>query len=160
MPSLPQLIEEDIEGFNGALNQLIYKSDASHAFLIDKGGFMITQTSDEADFDAMTLAALSAASYAATEGIANLVSEKNFTSVYQQGETYSVLVHCVDESCLLAVIFKANISVGAVKYFAAETIKSVAGQLKIAKARDPEGGLDLSELNMADPSPLFMKKSA
>lgn len=160
MPSLPQLIEDDIQELNGALGELLYKSDASHALVIDKGGFIITQIGDVMEFDAVTLAALSAASYAATEGIANLVHEKNFSSVYQQGESFSILVQNVDEFCLLTAIFKANISVGAVKYFAAETIKKVARQLKTARKRDPEAGLDLSVLNMADPSPMFTKKSA
>jgi hypothetical protein len=58
------------------------------------------------------------------------------------------------------VVFKANISVGAVKYFAAETIKKVAKQLKVAKKRDPESGLDLSAINLADPTPLFTRKTA
>jgi predicted regulator of Ras-like GTPase activity (Roadblock/LC7/MglB family) len=162
MATLPQLIEDDIQELNGALQDLLYKSDANNALIIDKGGFIITHcdNGNGVELDAVTLAALSAASYAATEGIANLVKEKNFSSVYQQGETFSILVHNVDEFCLLAVIFKAQISVGAVKYFAAETIKEVAKQLKVAKKRNPKSGFDLSELNMADPSPLFMRKSA
>lgn len=160
MPTLPQLIEDDVQELHLALKDLLSKSDASHALIIDKGGFVITKCGVNEDLDVTTMAALSAAAYAATEGIANLVSEKNFSSVYQQGESFSLLVHNVDEFCLLGVVFKANISVGAVKYFAAETIKKVAKQLKVAKKRDPESGLDLSALNLADPSPLFTRKTA
>jgi len=36
----------------------------------------------------------------------------------------------------------------------------VARQLKKARRRDPGSGLDLSEMNLADPAPLFRKKSA
>jgi predicted regulator of Ras-like GTPase activity (Roadblock/LC7/MglB family) len=108
----------------------------------------------------MTLSALSAASYAATEGIAQVVGEHNFSSVYQQGDTFSILVNNVDQFCLLAVIFKATLSVGAVKYYAADTIKKIAAQLQVAQNRDPNQGLDLSMLNMADPSSMFKKKSA
>jgi len=106
------------------------------------------------------LAALSAASFAATQGIANLISEANFSSVYQQGETHSILVVNVDEFCLLTVIFPAQVSVGAVKYFASTTIQQVAKQLKRAQQRDPDAGLDLSLLNMAETAPLFRKKTA
>ena len=66
-------------------------------------------------FDSTSLAALSAGSYAATETIASMVQESTFSSVYQQGETHSILVLNVDEHCLLTVIFPARISVGAVK---------------------------------------------
>jgi len=101
---------------------------------------------------------LSAASFAATQGIAGLVNEINFSSVYQQGESYSILVLNVDEYSLLTVIFKARISAGAVKYFAETTMKEIAAQLKRAQERDPDTGLDLSMLNMADPAPMFTKK--
>ena len=80
MSTLPQLIEEDIGEINSALQDLCNKSESSIALLIDKGGFVITQSGPEADFDVMTLAALSAASFAATECIATLVREKNFST--------------------------------------------------------------------------------
>jgi hypothetical protein len=66
---------------------------------------------------------------------------------------------CVDENCLLVVIFKAQVSVGAVKYFALPTVKRIAVQLQIAQERNPNAGLDLSEINLADPSELFKRKT-
>lgn len=160
MPTLPQLIEEDIGELNGALQELLIKSDAGVTLIIDKGGFIITQCGRGLDFDTMTLAALSAASYAATEGIAQVIGEKTFSSVYQQGETYSLLVNNIDQFSLLAVIFKANLSVGAVKYYATDTIKKIAAQFEVAQNRAPNQGLDLSMLNLADPSEMFKKKVA
>jgi len=160
MGTLPQLIEEDIRVLNRALEELLKKSEASTALIIDKGGFLITQTFHSDELDTTTLAALSAASFAATQGIANLISEANFSSVYQQGETHSMLVVNVDEFCLLTVIFPAQVSVGAVKYFASTTIQQVAKQLKRAQERDPDASLDLSLLNVAETAPLFRKKTA
>ena len=160
MATLPQLIEEDIHQIDGALNDLLSKSEATSSLVIDKGGFLITQCGDTRRFDTTTLGALAAAMYAATQGIASLVSEANFSSVYQQGENFSLLVHNVDEHCLLVVIFRAQISVGAVKYYAITTISQVAQQLQTAQARSPEEGLDLSVLNIADTADLFRKKNA
>jgi predicted regulator of Ras-like GTPase activity (Roadblock/LC7/MglB family) len=157
MPTLPQLIEEDVTELLRILDDLLLKTEASVALVIDKGGFLITQRGAD-HFDTTTLAALSAASFAATQGIANLVDETNFSSVYQQGESYSLLVLNVDEYCLLAVVFKAQISVGAVKYFSNALVDQIAAQMKRAHDRDPDGGLDLSMLNMADPSSVFRKK--
>ncbi len=158
--SLPQLIEEDITELNNAMQELLIKSDASSALIIDKGGFIIAQCGRAQELDTVTLSALSAASFAATEGVASLVGEKNFTSVYQQGDHASILVMNVDQFCLLTVIFKATLSVGAIKYYAADTIAKVAAQLKRAQHRSPEGGLDLSMLNLADPSAVFKMKVA
>ena len=95
----------------------------------------------------------------ANQTIANLVNETNFNSVYQQGETFSMFALCIDEYCLLVVIFKAQLSVGAVKYFALPAVEKIAEQLKQARERDPDSGLDLSILNLADPSELFKRKA-
>src|SRR5688572_13460143 len=126
MATLPELFEEDIVALNRAMQDLLLKSEALNVLLIDKGGFLITTQGDSRDCDCTTLAALSAASYAATESIASLVHESNFSSVYQQGDSFSLLVENVDQFSLLTVVFKAQISVGAVKYFARDTIKLIA----------------------------------
>jgi predicted regulator of Ras-like GTPase activity (Roadblock/LC7/MglB family) len=157
---LPQLIEEDMRLIDGALGDLLMKSEATSALVLDKGGFLITQCGDTRRFDTTTLGALAAAMYAATQGIASLVGEIDFSSVYQQGENISLLVNNVDEHCLLLVIFRAQISVGAVKYYALGTIAQLAQQLRAAQERAPGEGYDLSVLNMADSSDLFRKKQA
>ncbi len=159
MATLPQLIEEDIERLDRELRDLLEKSDATTALIIDKGGFLITSQGDGRQFDLTTIAALASGAYMANQTIANLVHETGFNSVYQQGEKFSMLVLSVDENCLLVVIFKAHVSVGAVKYFAGPAAKRIAAQLQIAKERDPGAGLDLSELNLADPSEVFKRKT-
>ena len=159
MASLPQLIEEDIERLGGELRELLEKSDATTALIIDKGGLLITSQGDTHQFDLTTIAALASGAYMANQTIANLVHETSFNSIYQQGEKLSMFVMCVDENCLLVVIFKAQVSVGAVKYFALPTVKRIAVQLQIAQERNPNAGLDLSEINLADPSELFKRKT-
>jgi predicted regulator of Ras-like GTPase activity (Roadblock/LC7/MglB family) len=158
MATLPQLFEEDIQVFESALQDLLVKTEARSVLIIDKGGFLITKYGRDDQVDTTTLGALAAASYAATQGMASLVSETNFRSVYQQGETYSLLVQNVDEFCLLAVIFNATTSVGAVKYYATSTGQRIADQLKIAHKRDPKHGLDLAAMDVVDTAPLFRKK--
>jgi predicted regulator of Ras-like GTPase activity (Roadblock/LC7/MglB family) len=158
MASLPQLIEEDIQRLDDELSELLTKSDATTALIIDKGGFLITSQGDARQFDLTTIAALASGAYMATQTIAGLVQEANFNSVYQQGEKLSLLVTSIDDNCLLLVIFQARCSVGAVKYFASPAVKRIALQLQLAQERDPGGGLDLSQLNLADPSEVFRRK--
>ncbi len=159
MATLPQLIEEDIQELEDVLRELLESSDATTALIIDKGGFLITHQGDGRQFDLTTISALASGAYMANQTIANLVHETNFSSVYQQGEKFSMFVVCVDENCLLAVIFKAHLSVGAVKYFAGPSAQRIAAQMQVAQERDPGGGLDLSVLNIADASAVFKKKS-
>jgi predicted regulator of Ras-like GTPase activity (Roadblock/LC7/MglB family) len=157
MLTLPQLIEEDVQQLDSVLDELLAKTDATTAMIIDKGGFLIAHQGDQRQFDLTTIAALASGAYMANQTIANLINEPNFNSVYQQGDKYSMFVMCIDECCLLTVIFKAHLSVGAVKYFAAPTALYVARQFVIASERNPTGGLDLSVLNLADPSEVFKK---
>jgi len=158
MATLPQLIEDDIQRLDDALRELLEKSDGTTAFVIDKGGFLISSHGDSRRFDLTTIAALASGAYLANQTIANLVHETNFNSVYQQGEKHSMLVTCVDENCLLVVIFKAAVSVGVVKYFSGPAAKQIEDQMQVAQERDPGAGLDLSVLNLADPSEVFKKK--
>ena len=159
MGTLPQLIEEDVQRLEDLLRELLARTDATTSLIIDKGGFLISAQGDTRQFDLTTIAALASGAFMANQTIANLVHETNFNSVYQQGEKFSMFVMCVDENCLLVVIFKAQVSVGAVKYFAMPAVKRIAVQLQIAQERNPDAGLDLSELNLADTSELFKRKT-
>jgi predicted regulator of Ras-like GTPase activity (Roadblock/LC7/MglB family) len=159
MATLPQLIEEDVQQLARVLQDLLTQSEATTALIIDKGGFLITHHGEADEFDLTTIAALASGAYLANQTIANLVHEENFDSVYQQGEKYSMFVLNVDEYCLLVLIFRAAISVGAVKYFALRASPRIAKQLQAAKERDPGAGLDLSVLNVADTSTIFRRKS-
>jgi predicted regulator of Ras-like GTPase activity (Roadblock/LC7/MglB family) len=159
MATLPQLLEEDIQRLDEELRGLLEQTDATTALIIDKGGFLITSAGDARQFDLTTIAALASGAFLANQTIANLVHEANFNSVYQQGEKFSMYALCVDEHCLLVVIFKAQLSVGLIKYFSAPAAQQIAQQLVVAQERDPGGGLDLSVLNLADTSDLFKRKS-
>ena len=158
MPTLPQIIEEDVQRFGVVLQELLKHTEASTALIIDKGGFLITYQGNADAFDLTTIAALASGAYMANQTIANLVHETNFNSVYQQGEKSSMFVVNVDEHCLLIVIFSAKIGVGIVKYYASGAIKKIATQLAAARKRSPNGGFDLSVLNVADSENLFKKK--
>jgi predicted regulator of Ras-like GTPase activity (Roadblock/LC7/MglB family) len=158
MATLPQLLEEDIQRLDEALRELLKQSDATTALVIDQGGFLITQAGDDRKFDLTTIAALASGAYMANQTIANLVHETNFNSVYQHGEKFSMFTLAVDDQCMLVVIFQAGVSVGAVKYFASPAAEKIREQLKEAHERDPAEGLDLSVLNLADPSEVFKRK--
>jgi predicted regulator of Ras-like GTPase activity (Roadblock/LC7/MglB family) len=158
MATLPQLTEEDIQQIDSALRELLKQTDAVTALVADKGGFLITHQGDGRQFDLTTIAALASGAYMANQTIANLVHETNFSSVYQQGDNFSIFAVSIDDQSILIVIFKAGGSVGVVKYFSVYTIETIAKQLKVAQLRDPEGGFDLSVLNIANSESIFRKK--
>lgn len=158
MGTLPQLIEEDVAQLDAALRELLVKSEASTAFIADKGGFLITSKGNDQDYDLTTIAALASGAFMASQSIAGLVQDTGFNSTFQQGENFNIFIQCVDENCLLLVIFPKEIGVGTVKYFATAISERIARQMQIAQERDPSAGLDLSVLNVADASGFFKKR--
>jgi predicted regulator of Ras-like GTPase activity (Roadblock/LC7/MglB family) len=154
--ALPQLIAEDVRVIDKLLSELVSRSEASSAMIIDKAGFLIIESGSSSSVDTTTLAALAAGSFAATQGMASIVSESNFNCVYQQGETFSLIVQNIEEDTLLIVVFAAHVSVGAVKYFANATVPQIAAQLASARERG-DGELDLAMLNMENSSEFFRK---
>jgi predicted regulator of Ras-like GTPase activity (Roadblock/LC7/MglB family) len=158
MATLPQLIEDDIRRCDDILRAFIARTDATTTLIIDKAGFLITRQGNEHDFDLTTIGALASGAFMANQTIASLVNESSFDSIYQQGENFSMFVVNIDEHSLLVVIFKSHSGVGVVKYYAAGAVKRIARQLKIAKERAPEAGLDLSVLNVAETGQFFRKK--
>lgn len=158
--ALPQLIAEDMRELDRVLVELVSRSESSAALIIDKAGFLIAQTGDFGEFDSTTLAALAAGTYAATQGMASVISEPNFTCVYQQGENFSLLVRNVDAESLVVVVFQAHVSVGAVKYFANSAVAVLAKQFELAEQRNPGGGVDFAMLNMENSGEFFRKSGS
>ena len=159
MGTLPQLIEEDVQRLEDLLRELLARTDATTSLIIDKGGFLISAQGDTRQFDLTTIAALASGAFMANQTIANLVHETNFNSVYQQGDRFSMFILSVDQYSMLVVIFKAQVSVGVVKYFALPAAQEIAAQLHLAQHRNPGAGLDLSALNLADTRDLFRKRA-
>ena len=158
MSTLPQLIEEDIRTLDQSLREYLEQTDATLALIIDKGGFLITHQGNAGEVDLTTIGALASGAFMASQTIAGLVNEKDFNHTSLQGEKFSLFTVNVDEHCLLVVVFQSKTGIGVVKYYSGAAVTRLARQLAVARQRDPEGGLDLSEKNVADPQGLLRKK--
>jgi len=159
MLGLPELLEEDMNVIDGSLDELLRKTDTDVALVIDKGGPLLCQRGKYEQYDTMTMAALAAGSFCATEAIAERVGETNFTSIYQQGDQCSMLVSSIDEAVLLIVIFRSNLSAGAIKFYAKIACTKMASQLQRARARAPGTTIDLVSMNIGNAADIFGKKS-
>ena len=160
MFTLPELLTEDVQQFNEALTELLFQTEATTALIMDKGGFLITHQGDAQQFDLTTIAALTSGAFMANQTIASLVRETHFNSVYQEGEKLSLFAVNIDEHCLLLIVFKPEAGVGAVKYYAMPAAEKIAQQIKVARMRNPNGGVDLSVLNLANSASIFQKGTA
>jgi predicted regulator of Ras-like GTPase activity (Roadblock/LC7/MglB family) len=158
MGQFPQLIQEDLDHLDVVMRELLDKSEAKIALLVEKAGYLIHQCGSPDEIDTTTFATLGSNAFNAVHFMAQLVNENNFTSMYQQGEKFSTLMVNVDENSLLVVVFPTDLTVGSMKYYANPAAISIARRIKEAGARAPGQGLDLSDLDPADVKSLFQKK--
>ncbi len=158
MEQFPQIIDEDFQVFDASLKELLQKSGASTALLVEKAGYLIIETGEKAPFNTAELATLASNAFNATQFMAERMAETNFSSMFQQGEKQSVLWMNIDTNSLLVVVFPAEVSVGAVKLYAIESAKVLAAQIKTASKRDQTGGLDLATLDPESADEIFKRK--
>jgi predicted regulator of Ras-like GTPase activity (Roadblock/LC7/MglB family) len=159
MGQFPQLIQEDLDHLNLVMDELLNKSEANIALLVEKAGYLIHQCGSQDSIDTTTFATLGSNAYNAVQFMAQLVNEKNFTSMYQQGEHFSTLMVNVDENSLLVVVFPTHLTVGSMKYYASPAARSIAQRIEVASQRSPGNRLDLSDLDPKDVQALFRKKN-
>src|SRR4029077_13884662 len=148
MASFPSLNQEDIDVIDATLRELLKKSEAHVALLVEKAGYLIHQCGNPDELDTTTFATLGSNAYNAVQFMASLVNENNFTSMYQQGENFSTLMVNVDENSLLVLVFPTHLTVGSMKYYAAPAARRIAEQISVATGRKDVLGLDLSDLNV------------
>jgi predicted regulator of Ras-like GTPase activity (Roadblock/LC7/MglB family) len=155
MAAFPALNQEDIDYLDRSLRELLTKSEANVALLVEKAGYLIHQCGNPEQLDTTTFATLGSNAYNAVQFMANLVNETNFTSMYQQGENFSTLMVNVDENSLLVIVFPTHLTVGSMKYYAGPVVRSICERIKFASARGDV--VDFSDVDARDVQALFNK---
>ncbi len=109
------LLEADHRRFSAILDRLRQDANAKVAFLIDKNGQHIAMAGTVDGLDPTSLAALSAGNVAATDGLAKLLGEREFATLFHEGEHDSLHINVVSGRAILVVIFDEHSSLGLVR---------------------------------------------
>ncbi len=112
------LFPEDIERLNAVLSQLVTKSNLLLAVLINKDGRLLTSQGSLENIDTVSMAALVAGNSASTLAIANLMGEREFTTMYHQGKDKHIYIAAVDDNTFLSLVFDDRTNIDRVKVFA------------------------------------------
>lgn len=156
MASFPSLNQEDIDSVDSVMRDLLTKSEASIALLVEKAGYLIHQCGNPETLDTTTFATLGSNAYNAVQFMASLVNESNFSSMYQQGENFSTLMVNVDENSLLVIVFPTHLTVGSMKYYAGPAVRSICERIQVSTARGDV--VDFSDVDAQDVQALFQKR--
>lgn len=106
------LHEEGHHRLEEALRRLRQDANAKAVFLIDKNGQQIAAAGELEQFDTTSLASLTAGNVAATDGLAKLIGEREFSVLFHEGKQDHIHISIVAKRAILVVIFDDRSSLG------------------------------------------------
>lgn len=109
------MYEEEFDRINAILARLWVDANAKIVFLVDKNGQQIAAKGDLEKVDTTSLASLTAGNVAATDGLARLIGEKEFSILFHEGQRDNIHISIVAQRLILVVIFDERSSLGLVR---------------------------------------------
>lgn len=119
------MFDEEYQKIQSVIDQLHGDARAKIVYLVDKNGQHIAGSGDVESIDATSLASLTAGNVAATDGLAKLIGEKEFSILFHEGKKDHIHISIVANRLILVVIFDDRSSLGLVRL----RVKKTSGEL-------------------------------
>jgi predicted regulator of Ras-like GTPase activity (Roadblock/LC7/MglB family) len=115
MPNQLVMYDEELQQINSICEVLQRDANAKAVLVIDKNGQAIAEAGEIEQLDVTSLSSLTAGNVAATGGIANLLSEREFAGQFHEGERTNVHISIVNGRVILLVLFDDRSNLGLVR---------------------------------------------
>ncbi len=117
MEQLTNLIisDDELGVISAALNKLMNDTNATSVMLIDKSGQVISTQGTGTRRNATSLGALLAGAFSSSRQVAELLGEKDFRTIFQQGVHENIYTTMIEEQWLLVIVFDRLTHIGLVK---------------------------------------------
>src|SRR5512140_3381423 len=109
------LFDEEFHQIKDVIGRLKADAQAKVVFIVDKNGQQIAAVGEMDTLDTTSLASLTAGNVAATDGLARLIGEKEFSILFHEGEKDNIHISIVARRVILVVIFGERASLGLVR---------------------------------------------
>ena len=110
-----ELGPEDMERINRLLHSFVSEAGARCALLLDRGGRAVTAFGETREIDETSFASLAAADFDASDQLAGLLGEEEFTALYHQGVAGSMYLSDIGGVAILAAVFDRRTTLGMVR---------------------------------------------
>ena len=110
------LHEQEFQRITAILAKMQSELRAQLVLLISRSGQPIVISGPAENIDCTALASLAAANLAATDGLANIVGEREFSVLVHQGRRRSLFISDLLKRFSLVLVFDASASSGLVRY--------------------------------------------
>jgi predicted regulator of Ras-like GTPase activity (Roadblock/LC7/MglB family) len=117
MEQLTNLIisDHELDTIANALNKLMSDTSATSVMLLDKSGQVVSSHGTSTKRNATSLGALLAGAFSSSRHVAELLGEKDFRTIFQQGVHENIYTTMVDDQWLLVIVFDKLTHIGLVK---------------------------------------------
>jgi len=155
------LHEEEFTRIREVISRLRTECNAKVVFLVDKNGQQIAAIGELNSIDTTALASLAAGNVAATDSLARLIGEKEFSVLFHEGERDNLHISVVGGRVILVVIFDERSSLGLVRLRVKKgsTELAVILDVMLKKSAAPRkaaaGGSPFAEITDEDIDKLF-----
>ncbi len=106
---------DDLQQFERLLGTFLRETNARCAVLVDRTGRLLAIDGDTTGLDQITFATLAAADFAASDQLATLLGENEFTSLYHHGDRHSMFLADLSGWAILAALFDRKTTLGMVR---------------------------------------------
>lgn len=130
--------DDDAQAITVALQRFLRESQARCALLVDRAGQLVTtvgETPAASGFDATAFASLTAADFSANDQLARLIGERDFSTLFHQGERESMFLADVARRLILVVLFDNRTTLGLVRLKLRGVVEELTGRFEAVFAR-------------------------
>lgn len=134
---------DDLTEIQQLLLAFLHDGGARCAILLDRRGRPVTAVGDMTDLDETSFASLAAADFDASDQLAGLLGEPEFTALYHQGVTGSMYLSDITGIAILAAVFDQRTTLGMVRLKTRDVVPRLQQLLAALAEREPgETGLE------------------
>ena len=109
------MFEEEFAQIKQAISRLRIDANAKMVFLVDRNGQQIAAQGELDGVDVTSLASLTAGNVAATDALARLLGEKEFSGIFHEGLKDNLHISVVGDRVILVIVFDDRSSLGLVR---------------------------------------------
>jgi predicted regulator of Ras-like GTPase activity (Roadblock/LC7/MglB family) len=132
---------EDVDEFNALLDAFVSEAQAYCAVLVDRSGRLLTHGGDTGAMDNVTFASLVAGDFAASDQLARLLGEEEFSSLYHAGHGRSMYLADVSGWGILAALFDSKTTLGMIRLRSKTLVPKIAQVFETIASRPKTSGI-------------------
>jgi predicted regulator of Ras-like GTPase activity (Roadblock/LC7/MglB family) len=127
------LTKNDIRKLEGIIAEKLLDSGAEHVIVVDLSGNLLMHSGSLEMSNIFSLAALSAANFAATAQIAKLIGEEDFTLLFHKGDKRNIHFSRLGKDYLIITLFNDNVSLGLIRLKLGSAIHNMSAVFESAE---------------------------